>query len=319
MNLKKLFSKAVKNWPAKVLCIGLAVILFIFHRMSNIESRFFSVPLKIEYMSSLMPSVSYPRMIRLTLKGEANSIYPILEDDIEVFVGMENYTTPGTYHVPVQWRKKGTALGVENLQITVDPAEIIFTLDYKISKFVPLVPSFHGKVDSGFSMTSYTLNPSQIIIDGPADLMVNVSELYTEPIDLDGRSSDFSGVVNIMQRDPLIVIRGSGNAVFNGIISRFIPVRNFSSIPITVTGLMEGLTEELEIKTGSLHLEGENQESVARFVPPPDFLKVDCSGISEPGIYILRVQSENTEERGIRIRIFPEEVRITISSDGEKP
>ena len=321
MNLNRLLARAVKNWPAKVLCIGLAVILFIFHRLSNIESRFFSVPLRTEQMSSLMPSSSYPRMIRVSLRGEANSIFPILEEDIEVFVDMEKYNTPGTYHVPVQWRKKGTALRVDTLQVTVDPAEISFTLDYKISKFVPLIPSFQGKVDSGYTMTSFTLNPNQIIIDGPAELMVNITELYTEPIDLDGRRSDFSANVNIFQRDPLIVFRGTGSSVFNGAISQLIPVRNFLDVPIAITGLMEGLAGELAVKTGNIHLEGGNQGAVNRFEPGSDFLRVDCSGITESGIYILRVQTDTNPDtmEGIRIRVSPEEVSIIISAAGEEP
>jgi len=260
-------------------------------------------------------------MVRVTLKGEAISIFPIVESDIEVFVEMEKYTAPGKYLVPVQWRKKGTALGVEPLQITVDPAEINFTLDYKISKLVPLLPSFRGQVDSGFIMTSYTLNPNQIIVDGPAELMVNISELYTEPIDLDGRRSDFSGTVNIFHREPLILIRGSGNSVFSGVISQFIPVRNIMNIPIAVTGIMEGLTGELETKTGSIFLEADNREAVDRFEPPPDFLKVDCSGIIESGNYILRViaESQAGTMEGITLRVVPEEVGIVIRAAGETP
>ena len=317
MNRKRLFARLVENWPAKVLSLGLAIILFIFHRMSRLEERFVSVPLRIERLSSLMPSGSYPRMIRVTLRGEANSIYPILEGDIEVYVEMEKFTMPGTYLVPVQWRKKSTALGVEPLQITVDPAEISFTLDYKISKFVPLVPDFEGQVDPGFAMTSYTLVPNQIIIDGPADLMVNIMELYTEPVDLDGRRNDFSVTVNILQRDPLIIVRGSGNVEFFANISQIIPVRNILNIPIVITGLKEGLEGELEIKAGNIHLEAKNQEEVERFEPPQDFLRVDCSGIMEPGDYILRVVAENSDD--FKLRFDPEEVKIRISISGEKP
>ena len=317
MDYKRLFAKAVRDWPAKVLCLGLAIILFVFNRMSNLDSRFLSAPLRIEKLSSLMPSKSYPKMIRVTLRGEANSIFPIQESDVEVFVEMEQIVEPGTYTVPVQWRKKGTALGVEPLQITVDPAEINFTLDYKISKFVPLLPNFQGQVDSGFSMASYTLYPNQIIIDGPANLMVNIAELLTEPIDLDGRRSDFSGTVNIMQSEPLVLIRGSGTSEFYGTISQIIPVRNISNVPIVITGIKDGLTGELERKTGSIHLEAENQEAVQRFVPPPDFLRVDCSGISEPGNYILRVLADSTG--GISVMVDPEEVTIKISPARNKP
>ena len=316
MDGRKIFAKAVENWPAKVLCIGLAIILFIFHQLSTLERRFFSVPLNIEHLGALLPSSSYPRMIRVSLRGEANSIYPILEDDIKAYIDMENYTKPGTYTVPVQWRKEGTAQGVEPLQVTVDPMEITISLDLKISKFVPLTAHLQGKVEDGFVMTSYSLNPTQVIIDGPAELMGSISGLETETVDLDGRSSDFSATVNILNRDPLIVIRGPGTTEFRGNISRIIAVRNIPNVPIVITGLREGLIGELEARTGNLHLEGESQAALNYFNPSPDFLTVDCSGISTPGAYVLRVRTGSAGN--IVLRTDPEEVRIQISFSGEE-
>ena len=317
MNWRKLFAVAVENWPAKVLSLGLAIILFVFHRMSILENRFFSTPLVIERLGAMMPSSPYPRMIRVSIRGEANSIYSILEDDIEAYIDMGNFDTPGTYLVPVQWRKKGTAQGVEPLQITVDPGEITFSLDNKISKFVPLTANFTGQVEAGFNMTSYSLNPSQVIIDGPADIMSGISELSTELIDLDGRRGDFSVTANILYRNPLVIIRGSGTTEFYGNISQIIPVRNILNVPIVITGIRDGFTGEPEIKTGSIHLEGDNLEAVNIFDPAPDFLRVDCSGISEPGTYILRVLSGTAENVSLRTEPREVTVRIRLEGDGE--
>jgi len=310
LNARKIIAKAVENWPVKVLCIGLAIILFIYHQLSTLERRFFSVPLNIENLGALMPASSYPRMIRVSLRGEANSIYPIMEDDIKAYVDMTSFTRPGTYTAPVQWRKEGTAQGVEPLQITVDPMEITIALDLKISKFVPLTAHLEGHVEDGFIMNSYSLNPTQVIIDGPAELMGSISGLETEVIDLDGRSIDFSVTANILNRNPLIVIRGNGVTEFRGNISRIIAVRNIPNVPIAITALAEGLTGELETKTGDLHLEGENQSALNYFMPPPEFLKVDCSGISGPGTYVLRVMAGAVEN--ISLRTNPTEVKIHI-------
>ena len=314
MSGRKLFAKAVENWPAKILSLGLAIILFVFHRMSTLETRFFSIPLNIERSGALMPSSSYPRMIRVSIRGEANSIYPIIEDDIEVYVDMGKFTTPGVYNVPVQWRKKGSAEGVEPLQVSVEPAEITLSLDHKISKFVPLTANLRGQVESGYTMTSYSLNPAQVIVDGPAELMSGVFELYTDSVDLDGRRSNFSVSVNILNRDPLIVIRGNGIAEFNCNISQIIPVRNISGVPVIITDLKEGLTGETVIKTCNIHIEGENQIEVDKFTAPPDFLSVDSSGISEPGTYVLRVIVGPAEY--IKLRVEPGEIPVVISEAG---
>jgi len=309
------FAKAAENWPAKVLSIGLAIFLFVFHQMSTLENRFFMVPLNLENIDTLVPSSSYPRMIRVSLRGEANNIFPVMEDEIEVYVDMEKYNVPGVCTVPVQWRKKGAAHGIEPLQITVDPMEITFTLDYKISKVVPLIANLRGKVQEGYAMTSYFLNPEQIIIEGPAELIWDIMEVYTDTIDLDGRRSNFSITVHALNRDPFMVIRGNATSEFHGTVSEIIPVRNITNVPIAITGLMEGFTGELEIKSGSVRLEGKDLDTVNDFEVPPNFLKVDCSGINRPGIYLLKVMTVTA--RDLSFRADPEEVKISISHVGD--
>ena len=315
MSPNKFLAKVVENWPAKVLSLALAIILFVVYRMSVLETRFFFAPISIENLSAMMPSSHYPQMIRVSLKGEANDLYSVLENDIETFVDMEGIDAPGTYKIPVQWRKKGTALEVEPLQIFVEPIEIIFSLDYKVSKFVPLRANFLGQMDAGYNLSSYLLNPAQVIVEGPATLMGSISELETEPIDLTGRTDDFTLTASVLHREPLILVRGSGTVEFSGSISQIIPVRNIFNVPIAITGLKEGFAGELEIKTGSIHLEGENQDAVEAFEPPPDFLRVDCSAISEDGIYALRLLAGTAN--GVRMRVEPQEVKIQIHVMGD--
>ena len=310
MDIEKLFAKAVRNWPAKVLSLALALILFIFHRMITLETRFFSVPIVIENLNGMVPSSSYPRMIRVSIRGEANSIYSVLEDDIEVYVDLDKFNDPGTYIVPVQWRRKGTAQLAEPMQVSVDPIEITLSVDHRRSKFVPVVADFSGQVEAGYNLTSYTLNPNQIVIDGPAALMSGVSEVFTEQIDLSGRVSDFNITAAILQRDPLIVIRGNGVTEFHGTITQIIPVRNIPNIPINVTGLREDLTGELETRSANIRLEGSNLNTVEAFVPSFGFLSVDCSEIEEPGVYTLSVFARIAEN--LRVRVDPVEVRIVV-------
>jgi YbbR domain-containing protein len=199
---------------------------------------------------------------------------------------------------------------VEPLEIGVDPLEISLSLDHRISKFVPLAANFRGRLDSGYNLSFYTLNPTQAIIDGPSGLISNISELHTDFIDLDGRTGDFSLMVNILNRDPLIVIRGNGITEFRGFISRIVPVRNIADIPIRLTGLDEGLVGESEIRAGSIHLEGGNQEELDRFTLPLDFLYADCSEIKEPGTYTLTVLSPPVPD--LTMTIDPPEVVVHI-------
>jgi hypothetical protein len=314
LNLNKLLARAAENWPAKMLSIALAIILFVFHRMSTLEDRFFSVPLNVEVNSTLVPSSSYTRIVRVSLRGDATSIYPILEDDIEAYIDLKNYELPGLYRAPVLIRKKGTALGVEPLEISVDPIEISLELDQKLSKYIPLTANFRGNVQAGYDLISYTLTPAQVVVDGPLTLLGSIDGLYTDSIDLEGRSEDFTLTVNILNRDPLLVIRGSGMTEFHGFVRRTIPVRNFTDLPIALKGLEEGLAGDLDITAGSVRLEGPQNE-LDLFVPPPLFLYVDASGIDGAGAYTLPVQADLPEGLNL-VRQEPDEAVLTVYPAG---
>jgi YbbR domain-containing protein len=288
LNINKLLARVANNWLAKVLSIALAIILFAFHRMGTLEDRFFMVPLKIEMNSALVPASSYTKVIRVNLRGDAASIYPISEDDIEAYIDLKSYDSPGWYRAPVLIRKQGTSPGIEPLEISVDPVEISLELDRKISKYVPLAANLRGTVQDGHNLISYTITPAQVVVEGPLSILENISELYTDYIDLEGRTGDFSATVSILNSNPLLLIRGSGMTEFHGFVRKTVPVRNFTGLPITITGLDGAFSAELDVKAGSVRLEGP-QNQLDLFVPPPEFLYVDASALTGPGTYTLPV------------------------------
>jgi YbbR domain-containing protein len=316
LNSRKLLAQAVEKWPAKVLSVAVALILFVFHRMSTLESRFFSVPLRLETSSELIPASSYTRIVRVSLRGDANSIYPIMEDDIEAYVDLKKYTADGWYRSPVQIRKKGSALGVEPLEISVDPLEVSLRLERKAGKTVPLIPSVRGAVESGYELISQSLSPAHVSIEGPLSALESVPELYTDEIDLGGRSESFSVMVNILNRDPLLVLRGNGAAEFRAVIRPEIPVRNINGIPITVRGLAPVFRADTGGRTGSVRFEGK-RELLDRFTSVPGLLSVDCSALKEPGTYTMPV-SVDSPEGLVPVRREPEEITVivTLKVDG---
>ena len=292
MNIRNILTRAAENWPAKVFSIALAMVLFVFHQMNSLAERFFSVPLVLESHTSLVPASSFPRMIRITLRGEANSLYLIQEDDIRAFVDLSRFSAPGNYQAAVQINKRGLALEITPLEIRMEPGEISFSLDHKISKIVPLKADIRGEVEPGYLLNNFSLNPHQVIIDGPSGHMGNIIELDTEEINVSGHAGDFNLTVNIVNRDPLFTIRGSGVTEFHGFVSRVVSVRNIQNVPVRITGLNDSFVGELEINAAALHLEGRSQEELDRFILPEDFLFVDCTAIREPGIYMLEIYGE---------------------------
>jgi len=314
LNNKKLIVKIIENWPVKVLSIVLAFILFIFHRLNTMTTRPLSIPLAIETNSALTPASAYPRTVRVTLRGEDNSIQSIADNDIEAYVDLTKYESEGSYSAPVLIRKKDSALGIEPLEIVVYPLKISVQLDRKISKTLPLTAVINGRVADGFNLISHSISPSEITVTGPFGLLESVAEIKTEPIDLDGRNSDFSMEVHIANLNPLFVLRGSSTAKFSCFINPTVSVRSIDGIAITLKGLHPDFEADTGGRTGSIRIEG-NQPQLDGFRPPPDFFVVDCSDISEPGTYTLPIMVDLPPDFSL-IRREPEELILTVTHYG---
>jgi len=273
LNRARLFAKITEKWPVKVLSLAAAVIISIFYRMTNLETRFFTVPLSIEFKvlslaaaviisifyrmtnletrfftvplsiesnDALIPTNSFATSVRVSIRGEADGIQAILAEDIEAYIDLERYANEGNYRVPVQIRKKGGALGVEPLEISVLPIEITIFLEQKVTRNVSVFPVLSGTVAEGYELTNQSLIPSSVIVEGPRSILDGHHvEFNTETINLDGRYNDFTVMVNIKNDNPILSIYGSNLLEFRGAISRIVRGR-ITETPAETNRVSEG-------------------------------------------------------------------------------
>jgi hypothetical protein len=157
------------------------------------------------------------------------------------------------------------------------------------------------------------MTPVQIQIDGPSAIMQAISEFSTDIIDLDGRSNDFIEQITILNRDPLIMMRGNGTTEFRGIIQQKLGIQNFENLPIQINGLAAGLSAELNLNSGSIRLEGP-QLGIQRYTPPANLLYLDLSSIRQPGAYNLPVRVRQVNSLNV-VRVEPASVRVTVKAD----
>jgi hypothetical protein len=270
-----------------MICVAIALLLFMFHRTNSLEERLFSVPLNIEIDSAMIPASVYTEVILITLRGEPASVRAVLAEDIEAYIDLRG-RNKGAYRAPVQLRKKGAAATIEPLEISVEPLEIPLTLDVKISKRVPLNANIPGVAQQGYELVSYTLTPNEALIEGPLNAIDRIESLSTASVALDGRTGDFSTMISIINPEPLIQVRGTGMTEFQGFIQEIIHIEHFNDLPISVRGLNGSFSVELGVKSGSVSLEG-GRLTMTDYRPDASLLFVDCSSIQEAGIYTLPV------------------------------
>jgi YbbR domain-containing protein len=238
------------KWPVKIISVAAALIIAIFYRMNTLETRTFVAPLHVETNSLLIAVSSIDNTVKISLRGETNSIYPVLEEDIEAFIDLNRYSNEGTYRVPVQIRKKGSALGVVPLEISVLPIEITLVLEKKIRRDIPVFPVFRGIIASGYEMASQTIYPENVAVEGPRSSVEAQYEFNTEAISLEGRRENFSVVVNIINNNPLITVYGNRMLEYHGVIRKIEIEPPVVILPPVIVEIPEEL-EELPETEGS--------------------------------------------------------------------
>jgi YbbR domain-containing protein len=215
---QKFLIKITEKWPVKILSVAAALILFVFYKMNTLESRSFSVPLQVENANELVPASLFAQTVRVSLRGEANSIFPIQEGDIEAYIDLGKYSSEGTYRIAVHTRKKGSALGVEPLEVSADPTEVHLMLEKKLRQDISVTPVFRGSVAEGYELTAYSITPEAITAEGPGSIMETIKEFKTATIDLEGRYEDFNVIINILNNEPLVEIQGNRMIEYKGTI-----------------------------------------------------------------------------------------------------
>ena len=310
MRSRSFFHTLIDNWPAKVLSIVAAIVLFMVYRINVLEERFFSVPLKVITNEKYIPAGPYPRNVRITLRGNRDEIFLILEEDIEATLDISGYQTEGQFKSSVEIEKSGTALEVDPLEINVDPYEITLTLEEKASKTLEVFPSIAGYPVHGYELAQYYLNPTYVRVEGPRKRIAEMRTILTEEIDMSGKKENFTLRVRLAVEDPLLFFPGGNVVEFNGIIQESVILKTFEEVEIitldldpkfTVTGAdFNGI---IRVQGSMLILEDTRPEEVR--------LVIDCSEIVEEGSYLLPVRPDIP--LGLLVLKFePQSLRLTV-------
>ncbi len=283
--------RLVSNWPAKVLSIVAAIVLFMVYRINTLEERFFSVPLKVILNEQYIPAGPYPRNVRITLRGNREEIFLILEEDIEATLDLSKYSTEGLFKAPVRIEKKGTSLEVDPLEVKVEPFEITVTLEKKVTKTLEVFPSLTGYPAHGFELAQYYLNPTYVRVEGPKSRVSDLRTILTEEIDLSGKKENFTVRVRPKVDDPLLQFPGGNTIEFNGIIQETVILQTFDNTDIITMDLDPDLIVANDFPPGLVQVQA-GQLIMEETVPEDVHLLIDCSSITEPGVYTLPVRPD---------------------------
>jgi hypothetical protein len=300
--------------PVKVICVTAAVILLLFHRVTTLSERFFSVPLDVSTPSGLAVASSFPKTVKITLRGAEEAIFPVLEEDVEASVSLDSHKSAGIYRAEVKILRKGTAANVEPLEINVDPHEITFTLEPLVERRVSIQPDLRGAPAYGYELAQSAVTPQNVVIRGARSRVQGVTTLTTEEIDLTGRTSSFAARVKLILPSPLVRIAGEAAADFRATIQESVARRTIDSAQILPADLSSHLALKAPLPPGSVTIQG-SQLGVDGVRPEQVRLLLECSTVHRGGQYTLRVHPESVPNV-MMLDWSPKELTVDIGSSG---
>lgn len=304
----------MENWPAKIISLAVALVLFLFYRIVTLEERFFNVPLSLEVPENFTPSGGYPRSIRITLRGHEEEIFHILEEDIKVSADLSSYSSEGVYKVPVEIEKRDAALEGSLTEITVEPTEVTVTLERTIKKSLEVQPSLVGYPENGYELTQYFITPTTVEVRGPAGIVEGMDRVMTGDIDLNGKTETFTMRVPLEISEELSVISGEKVVEFHGIIQEQIILKTFEDVDIITLDLEPQFEVKNRVGPGSIQIQG-TQNFLLALEPGQLRLAVDCGAITAPGTYRLPVKPD--VPLGLLVLNYqPQEVTYVITGPG---
>jgi len=307
---KSFLEQIISDWPAKILSVAAAILMFLFYRMSTMEERFFRVPLELNVNQEYTPAENYPRSVRVTLRGSKNDIHLVMEEDIQAYLDLTPIKSEGVYRVPVEIRKVRTALQIEPLEIKVEPLEVTLKIERKVTKTLEVVPTLKGLPFHGYELVQYFINPPAIKAEGPEGLISEIQKIYTEEIDLSEKRESFTQRVSLKRENDLTVFPGGGVVEFRGIIQEAVILKTFDPVDIITIDLAPDLRIDHSLPTGTIKCQG-TQILLEKLKPEQFRLVVDCSEINTAGTYTLKTRPD--VPTGIFVLQFePQEVEITL-------
>jgi hypothetical protein len=108
------------QWPAKVLALGAAVLLFLFNRFDSLDSKVLSLPVRLVADTTLLPSQDWNNRVRVTLRGSSEVLAGLDETALEVLADFSSHSGEGLWKAPLQVVRHGAALQAEGFS----PAEV---------------------------------------------------------------------------------------------------------------------------------------------------------------------------------------------------
>lgn len=312
--------KLLTNWPVKLICLVVAIFIYIFHQTSLVERKNFVVPLEVIEDGQVMNVDSIPNSITLSVRALSDDMSDIHTEDFSAKLDLSTIAESGEFDVPIQVTISDSLKKLESLEIRIRPSSTIkVKVEEKIVKFIPLEASVSGEPASGYSVESVTLEPSSVSVVGPSSIVNKIEKLYTDKVLVSNAKTNFSTEVNYLSINKMILVEDKGPYKATVVISPLPLTKTYENVSISPINLNENYVLNENLPSATITVDG-TVPTLENYELSKNAVYVDFSQISSEGSYELPVSVYFPSSLRFSVKsISPQSVKVNIVKKYEIP
>lgn len=275
------------------------------------------VALNITYPSGIVCLDESIPKVTLKIKGASErSIKMLTSKDFVINVKVEEKKVGegGAYPLKIDVQDIKAPVGIRVM--SVEPGEIMLTLDRNTSKSVKVQPRFvtDTTLPDGYTVGNVKLSPPEVTLTGPSTLIKKIDTIGTEPIPLDKTTlENFDYSAQIALKNKTISVTPPTVLAQVEVIKEDITM-DFKSIPIKILIPSEDKKLKAEFVTSpTTDITITGPKSKVKSIKPEQIKAyVDISAFSEPGAYNVDIGCWFDAPDIKIINIFPAKIQVKL-------
>ncbi len=284
-----------RNLGLKVLSVAIAVLLWLTLSGEQIVERGIRVPLEIQNLpTDLLLVEDPPEFVDVRVRGASGALGRLGTGDVVAVIDASSVKAGRRlFHLTTDQVR--APFGVEVTQ--ANPPTLAFAFERAGTREVPVVPAVEGEPAPGYVVGRATAVPEKVVLIGPESRVVRLTGAITEPVVVDGATSDRQETVIVGVLDPAVRLQ---TPLAARVVVEIVPApteQTLGGIPVRLRGTGANVTAAVRPQQVSVRIRG-SREVIERLPRETLVAFVDLNGLA-PGRYSLPVQVEPSRSFGV--------------------
>lgn len=288
----------------KLTSLALAAALWFVIAGEKTSEMGLEVPVELQNLPKELELMGDPVMqVEVRLRASPGIIQQVERGDVSARIDLAG-VSEGERIVHLTAASISVPFGVTVVRI--NPSIVTLNFELTLQKLVPVRPRLIGRPAANHEVAEVSVEPAEVRIAGPKSRVQEVESAFTEPVSVEGATSNVTDTVNLGLEDPVLRTLDSSSVKVTARIREREATRTIEALPVEVRGgraTLRPTAVHVVLRGPASVLEGLAPESVRPYVDlaqlagaPTALVAVELAG-APAGVSVQRTEPDRVAIR----------------------